>query len=467
MKIAIVGGSGFVGQHLISSMLESHPDWSLRALGRSFNGEVKGKLEKVRCDLFSMLEIEEGLEGMDVAIYLVHSMLPSSKLAQGDFADYDLILADNFSRAAKKKNIKKIIYLSGIIPPESLRNNTLSRHLSSRLEVEHCLRASGIDTVCLRAGIVLGEDGSSFQMIYRLVKRLRVMICPAWTSTKSSPVDISDVVASITHSVTSVTQGTFDLAGGSIVSYLEMMKILAQELKRKCFFIDIPLFTPALSKLWVCLVTGAPKNLVYPLISSLTQQMLPEKKQTLEIPGRKNLTYRESIRNSLKVLLQKNLEPTAYKARNQRTSENIVQSVQRFHLPLGKNAVSISRLYAQWLNDHHFIFIKTVVDKDNVTFKIPIINLTILQLTYSHERSSSDRALFYITDGVLAKKRKKGRLEFRETIDRKNILAAIHDFAPALPWYVYKYTQAIFHLFVMNRFGMYLEKLDKSKFNSD
>ena len=72
-------------------------------------------------------------------------------------------------------------------------------------------------------------------------------------------------------------------------------------------------------------------------------------------------------------------------------------------------------------------------------------------------RSSSDRALYYVTGGVLAKVHEKGRFEFRETVDKKNLIIALHNFRPRLPWYLYAYTQAIFHVFVMKLFGRYME----------
>ena len=104
------------------------------------------------CDLYSQLDAEASLRDVDVAIYLVHSMLPSAQLSQGHFQDFDLIMADNFQRAAKKMGVKKIIYLSGIVP----KAQRLSKHLESRLEVEDTLRASGLPVTSFRCGIIVG-----------------------------------------------------------------------------------------------------------------------------------------------------------------------------------------------------------------------------------------------------------------------------------------------------------------------
>ena len=159
--IAIAGASGFVGKHLLET-LGKNKDYKIRALSRSFEEDdkkkldhmaEKGNIEWVQCDLFSMLDLEEALEGVDYAVYLVHSMLPTSKLVQANFEDNDLIIADNFSRIAKKKGVKQIIYLGGIIPPVE----DLSPHLRSRLETEETLRHYKVPVTSLRAGIIIGR----------------------------------------------------------------------------------------------------------------------------------------------------------------------------------------------------------------------------------------------------------------------------------------------------------------------
>ena len=113
--------------------------------------------------------------------------MPSARLVQGSFSDLDLLCADNFARAAKRHDVKQIIYLGGLLPT----TDELSLHLQSRAEVERALAATGVPVTTLRAGLVVGANGSSFQMLLRLVKRLPMMLCPAWTKTRMQPVAIA------------------------------------------------------------------------------------------------------------------------------------------------------------------------------------------------------------------------------------------------------------------------------------
>jgi uncharacterized protein YbjT (DUF2867 family) len=117
-------------------------------------------------------------------------MAPSSRLVQGNFEDTDLLLADNFIRAAESAGLKHVIYLSGLIPEG---DEQLSPHLRSRLEVESVLRSRSVKVTVLRAGLIFGPGGSSFSMLINLVRRLPVMLLPAWVRSTTHSIDIENV----------------------------------------------------------------------------------------------------------------------------------------------------------------------------------------------------------------------------------------------------------------------------------
>ena len=67
-------------------------------------------------------------------------------------------------------------------------------HLSSRTEVGEILIASGIETIVLQAGIVIGSGSASFEMIRHLTDRLPVMTTPKWVHNKIQPIAIDDAL---------------------------------------------------------------------------------------------------------------------------------------------------------------------------------------------------------------------------------------------------------------------------------
>ena len=138
-----------------------------------------------------------------------------------------------------------------------------------------------------------------------------------------------------------------------------------------------------------------------------------------------------------------------------------MRSVQRLVLPKGKTAEWVAEEYFLWLPRFFSFIIRTQVVGVTCRFYFIHPRFTLLLLEKSIERSQSDRQLLYIKGGLLASKQDRGRLEFREVLDKKYVLAAIHDFRPALPWMIYKWTQAIVHLAVMFAFGDHLKKVQK------
>lgn len=452
-KVLIAGASGFIGKYLIESLLEK-TDFEIVALSRGIRESHHPRLEWKQCDIFSVAEIENVLEGVDTVYYLVHSMQPSARLDQASFIDYDLILADNFGRAAKKHQVKKVIYLSGIIPNVS----NLSKHLLSRLEVEDALKEYFPDIVFLRAGLILGKDGSSFNIIVNLVRRLPIIVCPHWGSHVTSPVHYSTVIESLISSLDDKNNGSIlDITSKDNVTYFELLQLTAKSLGLKRIFFKFPFNIDYISRLWVSFFSGASKRLVYPLLESLSHDMIPRKGFT--IPKEPNVEVQQAIE-----LVTKNMGDYQYNFSNQVVKRKTVRSVQRFTLPKGMNAKALAMEYMNWLPKFLSPILRVEIqDEQWVYFSIFHKKLRLLTLKLSYERSTEDRQLFYIKGGLLASKNDKGRLEFRSVLNHKYALGAIHEFKPTLPWFIYRYTQALIHIFVMNAFGRHLSRLAKGR----
>ena len=468
MKIAIVGASGFIGSYLTRELSEK-TDHQIVGLSRSREGTSQDEEGRVvewrRCDLFSLLDIENALEGVDQAFYLVHSMSPSAGLVQGSFDELDLLLADNFIRAAKRCGLKHIIYLGGLLPTGD--PNGWSSHLRSRYEVEEIFINSKIATTIFRAGMIVGPEGSSFEMLQRLVQRLPVMICPQWTKAKSSVVTRELISCylrwAISRDCSEQKVSIYDIGESEVLSYQQMMLEMGEVLGRKPLLISIPFFSPKLSRLWVSLVTGAPRNLVYPLVMSLKHSLIPREntlpREALQECRPKKVPFIDLIRDfcpSEKEGKSKGILPHAFKKTFSRSKT--VRSVQRIELIRDLDAEFIARQYLFWLPNFMYPIIKVRLSGNTAGFYFIGLKYPLLRLVRSEKRSYQFRQLFYIKGGLLAKKGGRGRLEFR-VIDSPHVLiSAIHDFKPAIPWLVYKYTQALVHLFVMKRFGRYINK---------
>jgi uncharacterized protein YbjT (DUF2867 family) len=446
-KILIAGASGFIGHALIQKLLLQE-DIEIVGISRGHKTSDHPRLTWKKCDLFSLKDTSDVMEGCETAYYLVHSMLPSASLSQGAFYDFDLIMADNFVRAASVHKLKHIIYLGGMIPYAE----DLSWHLKSRLEVEETFRNSSIKTTALRAGLIIGPHGSSFTILERLIRRLPIMICPTWTNTLSQPIALKDIIKALCRVLMdeSIQGKIYDVGGPEIITYQGLIKKAGQIIKKNSTMITLNIIPLALSRFWVSLVTGVPKKLVYPLVLSLRYQMLAGIEYVWPYPEDLSTSLDEALALSLV-----DQEKQAFKGHI--PAEKDVRSIQRLVLPPGRSAEWVATEYFNWLPTFFSTLVRVALEGDRCTFYLFDPSIKLLILEKSPERSSPDRQLLYIVGGLLSAKQVRGRLEFREVLDRKYVMAAIHEFRPALPWFIYRWTQALMHLIVMRAFGEHLK----------
>ncbi|MBU3666422.1 MAG: NAD-dependent epimerase/dehydratase family protein [Chthoniobacterales bacterium] len=457
--VVVAGASGFVGTALLPFLARTR---DVVALSRSKGAPVSG-VRWEKCDLFSLLQTERALVGADYAVYLVHSMLPA-RLTQARFEDMDFILADNFARSAARAGVKQIVYLGGIIPDDA----RLSRHLASRLEVERVLSARGVPVTSLRAGLIIGPRGSSFRIVMRLVRRSPLLLCPHWTRSMTQPAGLNDVVQLIDFCLgrTDMFGRAFDVGGPDVMSYVELMRRTAARLgKRRCI-VAVPFVSSRLSTWGLRAVTGAHRELIAPLVESLRHAMVAHSPTMQERAGIIPQTFDEALEATLRGE-QESPEVEAHLRRRhtQAGQGRYVCSIQRLPLPPGRDAIWVAREYARWLPLLFRYVLRVTVDEHlNLAFRLTGFPRALLELRYSQDRSSPDRPLYYITGGLLAREadasdgRAPARLEFRESPDRRSVLAAIFNYRPSLPWWFYRLTQAPIHLLVMKLFAWHLAR---------
>ncbi|NJB87487.1 uncharacterized protein YbjT (DUF2867 family) [Lewinella marina] len=453
--LVIAGATGFIGRWFIERY---HHRYRIIALSRGAlqPDPTYDKAEWRQVELYSITSTEAGLAGADLALYLVHSMSPSARLSQGSFEDTDVLLADNFARAARKQGIRQILFVGGLLPEDELPAD-YSRHLRSRREVEETLASTGVAVTTLRAGIIVGPGGSSFQMVERLVNRLPVLICPAWCQSATHPIDLFDALRLIDYCLDrpSTFGRAIDIGGSEVTTYMDMLATVAELMGKRRFIQPVSFFSPGLSTLWVSVFTDTPSDLVSPLVESLRHRMVARDNEVLRaFPDR--LNFRAAAHRALHPEdLLPPLPPRLPAA--DPGVRNTVRSVQRLPNPQQHTATYVARLYQRWLP----VFFRTLIGVktrgDHSTFQV--LGIPLLKLTFIPGRSDSRRQLFYIVGGLLARKENKGWLEFRSVLNGRYIISAIHNFVPALPWYLYVLTQARAHQWVMNRFGRYLSNM--------
>ena len=469
--ISLAGASGFVGTHLIEHL---RGQYRIRALSRSGNvvtAQAAGQeVSWHECDLYSLPKVTAALEGSDIGIYLVHSMAPSSRLVQSCFEDTDLLLADNFIRAAEAAGLKHVIYLSGLMPGPEV-TGPLSPHLQSRLEVEQVMRSRGVTVTVLRAGLIFGPGGSSFSLLVNLVRRLPVMLLPAWVRSKTHSIDITNICQAFELCLCDgdLPGGTYDLGGHAPMTYREMITETAEMLGKRARFLNFPYNAFGLSKQWVALFGSVPPALVGPLQESLQYDLVARPNALQERLSDRLIPFEDSFCKSVDDAGNPKPNPRS----STRAADHVsikqarrVRSVQRMHYPPSWSARAVADEYAHWLTRRFRGLISAAADGAGVVrFTSLSGRLILLELSPTpYSQGNPRRCAFYISGGILSRKVEPlGRLEFRLFPELSCMIASIHGFSPTLPWWIYANTQARLHLRVMGAFSRHLNRLKDSE----
>lgn len=289
--VLVTGATGFIGGRLVHALLRD--GFRVRCLVRKESVILPEGAEKVRGDLLEKASLTGALRGIHSAFYLVHSMAGG----RAGFEQRDREAAENFADAAGRAGVRRVIYLGGL----GETAGKLSEHLASRLEVAEILKKGNFSTTFLRAAVIIGAGGASFEMIRSLVDRLPLMIAPRWVSTKCQPIAVADVVRYLVGCLKDErTAGdVFDLGGPEILTYREMMEHFARIRNKFTIILPTPFLTPRLSSYWVGLVTPVKPSISMPLIEGLKTEVICRDDRIKALVPISLTTYDEAVRLAL------------------------------------------------------------------------------------------------------------------------------------------------------------------------
>ena len=249
--------------------------------------------EIVQGDVLDPASLDEALQGVHTAYYLVHLMSGSK-----DFEKEDRQAATNFAQAAKKAGVRRIIYLGGLGDDADPK---LSPHLRSRHEVGKILRDSGVETIEFRASLVIGTGSLSFDLVKSLTDRLPVMLCPRWLTTPTQPIAVDDVLAYLlaAKDLPPGESRIFEIGSPDVTTYGDMIREYARQKGLRRWLISVPVLTPYLSSLWLALVTPASFEVGRHLIEGLKNPTVVRDRKALDVFPIRPMDVKEAIRKAI------------------------------------------------------------------------------------------------------------------------------------------------------------------------
>jgi len=464
-RVVIAGASGFIGTALCPRLAATYDVVALtRSPVRAETPDPTGLIRWQHCDLFRAEDVRKSLVGAEYAVYLVHSLAPTSRLTQATPRDMDLVLADNFAHAAMATGIRQIVFVSGVMP-QSFRFSPL---LWSRREVEMVLGSYGTPVTALRASLVLGPGGTGPQLLVDLVRRLPLLILPPSAGSTTRPIALADLVRAILHCLGRPEEfdGAFDIGGSAPLSYEQMLRDTAQALGLRRASVKVPFVPMRLASLTARIVSGAPAPMVGAIVESLPQDTVMRDNPVQQAIGPGAISFRAALDAAIDPA-RRRLLPNPRQRMRERDCElmrrlSLVRSIQRVLLPPGQDAAWVAGNYFRWLGGCCWPIVMTEVDDNgavDVYLRLP--RMRLLSLRLDGQQSTAQRQIYRVVGGKLARAGAAGdaRFEFQTLLDGRYTMTAIHDYAPALPWYLYLPTQAFAHLRVMRWYQRRLARL--------
>jgi len=261
-RVLVTGATGYIGGRLVARLRDrgARVRCVARDLGRLDARRWPG-VELVQGDLADKNAARRALEDIDVSYYLVHSM------ASGEgYRERDRRIAQVFAAAARRAEVKRIVYLGGLGDPAQ----TLSDHLVSRQEVGRILAAGGVPVIEFRAAVIVGSGSVGFEMIRYLTERLPVMVTPRWVARRCQPIGVRNVLEYLLEALDHPdAEGIYEIGGPDVLTYREMMMEHARIRGFRRVILAFPVPHPEWSTQFIDLVTPIPSAIARPLVASL------------------------------------------------------------------------------------------------------------------------------------------------------------------------------------------------------
>jgi NADH dehydrogenase len=236
VTVLVVGGTGFVGGHIVHALRAE--DVPVRLVARRPEKQERFQAwgcEVVQGDMTDADSLRRAAEGAEAVVHLV-ALPPFAKpgsirrvMEQGT---RDLVAA------SKAAGVKRFVLMSALGTSE--RSKDLAPYYHAKWEEEHEVTGSGIDHTIFRPSFIFGRDGGMLPGLISLTRYSPVT--PAVGTKKLQPIWVEDVAAYVTKGLSSAAavNKTFEIAGPDVITFAELNERIRRALDKKRLAFQMP-----------------------------------------------------------------------------------------------------------------------------------------------------------------------------------------------------------------------------------
>jgi len=293
-NVLVLGASGYVGSQLLSLLCER--GYKVTAAARQIEYlkarvEPHPNLSLCYLDLADEAATQHLIPNFDLIYFLVHGM------AHGhDFLEYEVSLAENFSRALAQSSVKHVIYLSAIQPQTGD-----SRHLTARRMTGDIIRKAGVPITELRAGVIIGPGSAAFEIMRDFVYNMPILVTPKWVESRANPIALENLnhyLLSIAEEKPIVHQ-LYEVGGPDTLSYRQQFQVIANTINKPISIWPTALLTPTMASHWLGIVTSVPSSIGAALLSGLEHDFVADHHAIDKKYPQSLISFKDMVANSI------------------------------------------------------------------------------------------------------------------------------------------------------------------------
>ncbi len=239
-QIAVFGGGGFLGRHLIRELTKENYRIKVATRNPYLKGYLRplgnpGQIELIKTNIFNIEDVKQILKNCDYVINLLGILYETRKQKFEQIHSQFPYLLSNL---CNDLGIKKLIHVSAL----GVKEKHSSKYMQTKLQGEKNIQNTFKSTVILRPSLIFGPEDKFFNTFAAFARISPAIPLIGGGKTKFSPVYCVDVGKAIARALElkNTTSKIYEIAGPENYSFKELMEILLKEIKKKRFLINVP-----------------------------------------------------------------------------------------------------------------------------------------------------------------------------------------------------------------------------------